>query len=147
MSEPEEVEGFGSFPLLLRVPRCTSPEFNQPRLLRVQGQTEFGEILRVPVRSEEIPFGLIVESRHRYELGIGVQRDVGEIWRISGRVGLIGSTGIDVEGARAARISAPLDGSAGGDTRIELVGARHARSAIQILAGIPAPVVFTELMQ
>src|ERR1039457_7592955 len=48
MSEPEEVEGFGSFPLLLRVPRCTSPEFNQPRLLRVQGQT----VLLKPLRHD-----------------------------------------------------------------------------------------------
>jgi hypothetical protein len=34
--ETKEREGFGSLPLLLRVPRCIAPEFNQPRFLRVQ---------------------------------------------------------------------------------------------------------------
>jgi hypothetical protein len=37
--EAEEIETFGLLPLLLRVPHCSAPECNQPRLLRVQGQT------------------------------------------------------------------------------------------------------------
>src|SRR5664280_1563917 len=34
--ESKEIEALGLFPLLLRIPRCMAPEFNQPRLLRVQ---------------------------------------------------------------------------------------------------------------
>src|ERR1035441_6148441 len=46
MREPKEVEGCGSLPLLLRIPRCIAPELNQPGLLRVQGQTVFLKPLR-----------------------------------------------------------------------------------------------------
>jgi hypothetical protein len=46
MRESEEVEGFRSLPLLLRIPRCIAPEFNQPCLLRVQSQTVFLKPLR-----------------------------------------------------------------------------------------------------
>ncbi len=43
MHEAEEIEGFGFLPLLPRVSCCISPEFDQPRLLRVQSQTVFLE--------------------------------------------------------------------------------------------------------
>lgn len=47
MREAEEVEGVGLFlTLLLCLPFRKTPERNQPRLLRVQGQAEFGEPLR-----------------------------------------------------------------------------------------------------
>src|SRR5215469_12985519 len=42
--EAEKVEGVGLFLApLLRLPLCKSPKRHQPCLLRVQGQTEFGE--------------------------------------------------------------------------------------------------------
>src|SRR5271157_783516 len=44
--ESKEIEALGLFPLLLRIPRCMAPEFNQPCLLRVQGQTVLLEPLR-----------------------------------------------------------------------------------------------------
>ena len=39
--EAEEVEGLRFLSLLPRIPCCITSEFNQPRLLRVQGQAVF----------------------------------------------------------------------------------------------------------